>query len=878
MEPQHSFGVWLKRRRKGLDLTQAELARMLDCSMAAVRKFESEERRPSAPVVDRLMVIFDIPVDERTSFLKFARGDWYFSPGTRQDESFWQVQEAQSPPDSLTIPPLSHPARRRTNLPAQLSSFIGRERELAEVHRLLESSRLVTLTGAGGSGKTRLALRVAGDFLNTFKDGVWLVELAPLADPALVPSAIVSSLGIVENENRSVLDRLRDFLYDRQVLLVIDNCEHLVEAVAFATNALLSHCPGLSILATSREPLGIVGETVWPAPILTMPPVNTQLPVEALGQYDAVRLFSERAKAALPNFSLTEDNVAAVVQLCHRLDGIPLAIELAAARVKLLRVEQIVERLDDRFKLLAGGSRSAPPRHQTLQALIDWSHHLLSPVEQMLYRRLAVFAGSFTLEAVEAVCDPENAGDVFELLTQLVNKSLVTAARSTGQEARYNLHETIRQHARADLEAAGEVTMMQERHAEHYCRQLEERLPRLHNDDRVFLHRQWLETEYENLRSVMVRSLDDIAVSPEWGIRVVTRLIGFWNNQGLLVELRRWLDAAVERAGEATSATRAELYMRKAALEGSSDDPQTRIQTNEALHIFRQLNDKEAIVLATVRVSIIYEDLATAISDLEQVLIKASEAGDVALANAHYGLSWVSTKAGLFPRSIEHLEKALLLARSLDNRIWQVIWLRHLSYIHSSIGDYERAITLAEESLALAISLDARKHVAEALNLLGETARLQHKFSEANGYYRKALAIASEMGDTFMTSFFLSNMGTAFVGQGDLSSAATVLRESTGINRRAHRDNAILSWNLRMFTEVAERNGDAVRAACLQGAAESLGQFPGFYLTPADIENIEGQAARVRSLLGEEAYSSAWLRGRGMSLDEIFAYALEESS
>jgi tetratricopeptide (TPR) repeat protein len=226
--------------------------------------------------------------------------------------------------------------------------------------------------------------------------------------------------------------------------------------------------------------------------------------------------------------------------------------------------------------------------------------------------------------------------------------------------------------------------------------------------------------------------------------------------------------------------------------------------------------------------------------------------------------------------SIEHGEKAVLIQRRLGNRINRAEWLRHLSYIYSSIGDYERAVTLAQESLALAISLDARKHVAEALNLLAETARLQQKFSEANDYYREALAIANEMGDAFETSFILSNMGTAFVGRGDLSLAVTVLRESTGINRRAHRDNAILSWNLWMLAEVAERNGDAVRAARLHGAAESLGQFPGFYLAPADIEDIERQAVRVRSQLGKEAYVSAWLGGRAMSLDEIFAYALEE--
>jgi non-specific serine/threonine protein kinase len=368
--------------------------------------------------------------------------------------------------------PGARPARAspaRHNLPLQLTSFVGREQALAEVGQLLATTRLLTLTGAPGVGKTRLALQVADEMWDAYADGVWLVELAALADPALVPQAVAAVLGVQEPPGRPLLGTLAEALRAQQVLLVLDNCEHLLAACATLADQLLRAGPHLEILATSREALAVAGETTWRVPSLAVP---ADAPASGDGgatlvECEAVRLFVARACAAVPSFTLTERNAGAVGHVCRRLDGIPLALELAAARVRALPVEQLAVRLDDRFRLLAGGSRAALPRQQTLRAAVDWSYALLPEAEQVLLRRLAVFAGGWTLEAAEAVCAgdglaPEN---VLELLVELVNKSLVLAEEAGG-ERRFRLLETLRQYAWEKLQAAGEEAAVRGRHLE----------------------------------------------------------------------------------------------------------------------------------------------------------------------------------------------------------------------------------------------------------------------------------------------------------------------------------------------------------------------------------------------------------------------------
>ena len=395
------------------------------------------------------------------------------------------------------------PERPPHNLPTELSSFVGREKELTEVRRLLENNRLLTLTGSGGCGKTRLALAAASELVERFEDGVWMVELASLAEPSLVPQAVAFTLGVRERPGSSLTEALSDYLRTRKLLLILDNCEHLIEACAELVEALLRSCPGLRVLATSREALGITGEIAWPVPSLSLPDLRRLPDLESLPRYESARLFVERTAAVRPNFTLTEQNAPAVAQVCYRLDGIPLAIELAAARTKVLSVEEISARLDDSFRLLAAGSRTAMPRQRTLHATMDWSHELLGQKERVVFRRLSVFAGGFTLEAAESVCAGEELqrDEVLELLSQLVDKSLVVAQERDGT-ARYRLLETIRQYGRERLEEAGEAAQVREQHAGYYLALAEEAEPELKGDRQVtWLER--LETEHDNLRVAM---------------------------------------------------------------------------------------------------------------------------------------------------------------------------------------------------------------------------------------------------------------------------------------------------------------------------------------------------------------------------------------
>src|SRR5215216_2463322 len=404
--------------------------------------------------------------------------------------------------DLLTnFPPLKTLESFPHNLPVQLTSFIGREQEMAETKQLISNARLLTLIGPGGTGKTRLALQIAGDLLPSFIDGVWVAELAPLADASLIPQTIAGIFGLRELPNMSLNNIVTDYLRAKELLLILDNCEHLIEACAQLSENLLRNCPQLKIIASSREALGITGEMVYRVPSLSLPDA-AQVTCEALMESESVRLFMERATAAQAKFSLTDQNASSIAQICHRLDGIPLALELAAARVAIFSPEEIAARLGDRFKLLTGGSRTALPRQQTLRALIDWSYDLLSEEEQTLLRQLSVFADGWTFEAAEAVC-PDL--DVLNLLTQLVNKSLVMADERENS-TRYHLLETIRQYARDKLLEAGESEQVRNQHLDFFLKFAEE-AEQYMNGPQEMEWRTLLDAEYDNLRTAL-----------EWGM------------------------------------------------------------------------------------------------------------------------------------------------------------------------------------------------------------------------------------------------------------------------------------------------------------------------------------------------------------------------
>ncbi len=413
---------------------------------------------------------------------------------------------------------------KSNNLPLQLTSFIGREREIAEVTRLLTTTRLLTLTGSGGCGKTRLAIRAAEGLLDEYADGAWFVDLAPLSDPALIPQTVASVFDLNESRDISPTDLLKNYLRAKNLLLVLDNCEHLILACAELCDALLHTCPDLKILATSREALNISGETAFRVPSLSIPDPLKSVEIETLNQYESVRLFIERASAARSDFQLTRANAFAVAQVCQRLDGIPLAIELAAARVNSISVEQIAARIDDLFQLLTGGNRMALQRHQTMRATMDWSYDLLTEPERILFRRLAVFVGGWTLEAAEFVA--RDGFNVLDVQSRLVDKSLVLATMTDDGGTRYRLPEPIHQYANDKLSESGEAEQVRSRHLDFFLKFAEEARPKLHSAEQLKLLNRRL-SEYENLRVAVEWALENgsrISSSTDIGLRIISAL------------------------------------------------------------------------------------------------------------------------------------------------------------------------------------------------------------------------------------------------------------------------------------------------------------------------------------------------------------------
>jgi predicted ATPase/DNA-binding CsgD family transcriptional regulator len=514
------------------------------------------------------------------------------------------------------------------NLPSQLSSFVGRERELDLLRSALGGTRMLTLTGAGGSGKTRLGLALAGELLESYSDGVWWVDLARQMDPELVGEAIAQPMGVKPLPGMTSLQAVCEALARRQALVMLDNCEHLLEACAQAATGLLESCPGVDVLATSRAPLGLPGESAWRVPALALPEEPGREPVGSLSQYDAVKLFIERAGKARSNFLVTNDNAPAVAQICSDLDGIPLAIELAAARVRMLSLEQIAAGLADRFHLLTGGARTALPRHQTLRASVDWSHDLLSDQERVLFRRLAVFAGGFTLDSAEEVCadDQLDRYAILDLLTALVDKSLVLAAER-GPAVRYGMLEMIRQYAGRQLEESGEHRKLQDRHLSHFLALAEEAAPALEAAGAEKWHR-ILDDEAPNMAAALEHGLQ---VDPVVAMRIAVAHTVYWNWGGRLIEGGAAQSAVLEAVSEPSPLRARALWARALGLLLHGAGGQEAIELGqEAINLAERLGDLSTAARAHQVVGAIQmlADPASAVPTFERGAELAREAGD----------------------------------------------------------------------------------------------------------------------------------------------------------------------------------------------------------------------------------------------------------
>ncbi len=629
---------------------------------------------------------------------------------------------------------------RLTNLPTPLTSFVGREKELKEISRLVLSSRLLTLTGPGGVGKTRLAIQTANDIMEKFRDGVFWVGLVGLTDENLIPQEIAQSLDVRELSDEPLIETLKTHLKSKGLLIVLDNCEHLIRGCALYAEQLLAACPRLNILATSIEALGLFNETTWQVPSLPLPEMQQPLSLEELQQFASIELFVERASAVKNNFTLTEQNAKAVAQICYRLDGIPLAIELAAARTKVLSVDEIAARLDDRFSLLTAGSRTAIPRHQTLRATIDWSYELLTEPERILFRRLAVFGGGFTLDAAEAVCSQGELkrNDVLDVLGRLVDKSLVIVEpESTTGETRYRLLETIRQYALEKLVEIGEALAIRDQHLGYYLALAEKSEPNIFGSESAAWYRR-LDKELDNIRAAIEWSTN--MGKADSALRIAGSLVYFWFAHGLVAS--EWHDrvqqALARPEGRERTLARAKALNGLGLMYWADIYPTDRsAELEEALTIGRELGDQWNTATALRNLGVLENikgNYLEARTLLEQSLVIWSEMG---LAGK-IGRAWTLISLGEVALNRSEAE----LARSLYEEVVMILRepgdinllaysVRRLAQLLWHEGDYEKAIALCKESLNLNQQVGDPRGVIACLAGFGAIAVAQDKYPHA---------------------------------------------------------------------------------------------------------------------------------------------------
>ena len=834
-----------------------------------------------------------------------------------QPEHVFQLVIPDLPAD---FPPIKTLDAYRHNLPIQLTSFIGREKEITGIKQALEEHHLVTLTGSGGAGKTRLSLQVAADLLDQFPDGVWFVELAPITDPDLIPQTILTAAGMQTQTGKTALETLADFLREKTALLILDNCEHLLETCARLADGLLHAAANLKILSSSREALGVRGEQAWHVPSLSIPDLKSLPALEQLAQFESVRLFIERAMLVRPHFMLTDANAQAVAQICYRLDGIPLAIELAAARVAALKEEQIAGRLNDRFRLLTGGSRTALPRQQTLRAMVDWSYDLLSENEQILLRRASVFPGGCTLDSVEQVCsdDPIHAEAVLDLISHLVEKSLVIFDEHTSQP-RYRMLETIRQYGRDKLLEAGESGHVRKKHLQFFLQLAEEAEPGLTGAQQI----SWLdslEVDLGNLRAGLEWSLDS---DVEAGLKMAAALWRFWLVRGYFTEGLEWLDQLLPAPGSARSeytlARAKALYVashlsqtqgtitrgltlaeeslglcrktgdaRRLAYAlaitghaaGSSDDlARAEGLYRESLDLFRNLQDESGAALVLGYLASLAharDDMDQAQALYEECLQIQKKIGDKwKILETLNNLGQIARVQCNFSDAIEMGTLGLELARELGSKTGIAYSLNMQAWALREQGLFERASALYQECLSLAHELGQKTRRAGVLNGLGIIAWRQGNFENARIYLEESLDIRSKMGSGGWIAYGQNNLGDVLRSQGYPVQALALYRQAL----TAYRDVQTSKWDvmecLRRIAGLSAEQQQAHRAAKLFGAVEALGETVNIKLPPLDRADLDRDVAAARAQLDEATFMAAWGQGRKMTLAQAIAFALE---
>ncbi|HSK65987.1 MAG TPA: helix-turn-helix domain-containing protein [Anaerolineales bacterium] len=850
-----TLGELLKYLRKREELTQRKLAILVGYSDSEISRIEKNHSIPDAATLKALFV---------PALHLEHEPQWV----ARLMELARQARLGEVPETGKRVTP--------NNLPASLTTFIGREKEQTEILQWIGTHRLVTLTGSGGVGKTRISLEVGRNVLDEYANGVWLIELAPLNNPELLAQTVTSVFGILTQSNRSHTELLIDFLRSKTALLILDNCEHILDASAHLADKLLKHCPQLRILATSREALGILGEIVYHMPSLGLP--DLQRTLDALREYESVRLFEERARLARPGFNLTMENASSVARICSRLDGIPLAIELAAARVNLFSTAQIAARLDDRFNLLTGGSRTALPRQQTLRASIDWSWNLLTDPERALLRRLTIFAGGWTLEAAESVCSTKGSiepQDVVDLMTQLVAKSLVIAIDQPGPERRFHLHETIRQYAHEKLIEAGEQ--------ENIRGQLLKYLLDLSGRAEAALHgphqMEWynrLADERDNLRVALEHASrpDASTADLEAGLSISAKLVDYWVASDYSEGLRWSTEFIQNPASQTFPLARARALMTQGWLLWSMQQFEAvRSIAEECLGVFRRLNDRlgeyDALILLG-NMQHFAGGIEQRAEFARQALALARSMGDASRqAFAFFVLGWDQRDP---QQARQYLEEAVALFRQAGDWRFLAQSLGILGFTVLLNGEFE----LSKELLDEAYEANQRTNQSAMEFVLtgkGILCLLRGEHRQAHAFLQKNIDNLDKMGNRIGVLWGRARLAQVVLREGRVAEAHRILVETIdNFYADGNRNGLVFALDRMAGLYVVTNKHQA--AAHLIGWSDATRKEIGDPRPRIEQADLDRDAASIQATIGAAGYQVAYQSGQGMTLAEIVTIAL----
>lgn len=780
-----------------------------------------------------------------------------------------------------------HPARQApaepgqvspTNLPVQLTPLIGRESEVVQVRAQLSRPevRLLTLSGTGGVGKTRLALQAASELVNDFPDGVFFISLAPISDSDLVVPAIAQTLDLWEARDQSPLNQLQVYLREKRPLLLLDNFEQVVTAASLLSE-LLKACPELKILVTSRAVLRLYGEYEYVVPPLALPDLKHLPTPEKLAHTAAVALFLQRAQAIKHDFQVTATNARAIAEICTHLDGLPLAIELAAARINLLSPQALLARLTKRLQVLTSGARNLPTRQQTLRSTLQWSYDLLDVEEQRLFRRLSIFVGGCSLSAVENMSatldDGDTAVPVLDAVASLIDKSLLQQIEQEGGEPRLKMLETVREYGLESLEASGEIEGIRQTHATYYLRLAEEAELEFHGSQQA----EWLariEREYDNLRAALAWAVEQRG---ELALRLASALQVFWVRRGHLSEGWLFLNQALERSEDITATVRAKALVTASCLTTLQGDyKQAAALGEDGLRLYQQIADRQGVARALYQLglnSISRDDFVAARPLLEEAVALFKEAGDmISIAWSLMRLASVSSAQDQFDRAeVLYLESLTLLKEWGDKEGMMASLLELARTLLVSQDDLGRIHQFIEKSLAISQEIESKFGLAYSLELLAELALRENDPSIALSRIEESMSLFRELGcQQYYIAQQLLILAKAKAAQGEYTAAYTLYEESLA-GAREEDDSLTFLSSLEGLAQVVALQGEFVWAARLWGAAETLHEASGVSLTPVERADHERSIAALRTQLGEYAFTAAWTEGRSMTPEHILS-------